>query len=72
MRVMLPDDAMQIDLEPGADSASVRFNLLLEEEKSGEWQPTWQLEVLADLRRLDGDWLIHRTSHKTLLGARPR
>ncbi len=70
LRVRIPEEALTIRLEAG-QQAEATFELDLDEHRRGAWQPAWQLEVTAQLRKAGGNWLIQRSSHQTTAGKPP-
>ena len=77
LRLRMPDEAMSVDIgDPAdtatADTATAVFTLYVERRREEGWQPEWQVRVTAKLKKVDGKWRIHRSSHETMGGARPR
>lgn len=72
LRLRMPDDSMSVEIDEAAGTANVAFTLHLERQRKKEWQPQWQLSVSTKLIFVEGNWRIHRSSHETVEGARPR
>jgi hypothetical protein len=71
-RVRLPEEDLAIQVGEQGQQAEARFALDLEERHQGQWQSAWQLKVTVQLHKVEGDWLIRRSSHETVMGRPPR
>lgn len=71
-RVRLPEEDLAIQVGEQGQQAEASFALDLEERHEDQWQSAWQLEVTAQLHKVEGDWLILRSSHETVMGKPPR
>ena len=71
MRIRVPESSIAIEIEEG-EQAAVEFEGILENEKAEGWKLQWHLKIESRMRKVDGDWIIYRTSHSTIEGKRPR
>ena len=72
MRVLMPEEELQILVADAEDQATAEFRLHLEKRLDEEWRPTWELQVTAKLAKVEGDWRIRSSSHQTLFGTPPK
>jgi hypothetical protein len=72
-RVDLPAESLTILIEEDGEAvATFDLHLELQEQDDGERREAWRIGATAWLRETDGDWLIHRSSHRTISGRQPR
>ena len=72
LRLKIPEASMKVAIDEAAETATVELSLSLERRRGETFDPQWQLQVVAKLKKIDGDWLIHESTHETLEGSRPR
>lgn len=71
-------DCWRVDLPQGAgsvavdgDAATAELPVQLFQGRDADTKLLWQVQVTAQLRRIDGDWRIARSTHRTTQGHRP-
>lgn len=72
LRMVVPQEGIQVLIEEGAERASVEFEAAVQRGAKEDWKTVWKIRVEADARNTDGEWLLYRTRHTTLEGTRPR
>ena len=71
MRIQVPRESREIEIEDGAEQASADFDLRVEGRSQDKWKLLWRVRVEGRLRKVDGTWLLYRTQHRTIEGKRP-
>lgn len=71
--VELDADAVPVAVSADAqDRARAEFELALLRVRGEGREPVWRVAVQAEFARRDGSWLVTKSTHKTVSGARPR
>lgn len=70
-RVDLPDDEIDIRLDPGGDGAEATLVAEFRPAGDDEPAPVWTIEVESSLERTGDGWRFREASHRTVAGRRP-
>lgn len=70
-RMRIPAETFSVAVTAD-DRAESTFDLHLDERDGADWLPAWHVRVTARLQRIQGTWQIHRSTHESIAGERPR
>jgi hypothetical protein len=59
-----------VELDPEGGTAQISLEVSVRERTAGN-RLIWKVKGVVDMRRNDGDWTIVRSTHQTVVGARP-
>lgn len=71
LRVRVPEEHLEVELDRAGESAHLTFRAILLRKAGASWREVWEVRVEATARREGGRWKFWRSRHETVSGRRP-